>query len=454
MVTVLFVGGVLTVVVSTAALLAITEFHAGGDDRKAAEALGYAEAGVDRLMLELRRGSMTWGQIRTAGCESPALELPTGTLGNGTFDAELIVYDPSATDPASRFPPTACAARGDATEPNFFAITSTGEHPAAKRVVRQVVRIGPGDIVIGVYGDRIDVNGNGGVLQASLVTPGDVTGREKIGFSGLDPYYVLDDFYPGMGDAPIPSAIHAVGTIYFVGGGQTRQEHPPSPNCGANPRGTAGQSLWDGSGAGGPVAAGCPGQSGMPPTSLFTEEDLQRVAGEHTLPEQDYLALRNAAMSSGVYCAGDSGNRTCTVNGQARNISGNINDSDLAGVPRNFVAFFDLPSSNDPFSPQNTVKWDAYIGPCSDDPLVNRSVTLVVRNGSLSMQSGSTITGAVLLPEGAFDSQGTYETHGTVSAKQVRIRGGANLAMSECWVRNMPGPLLQIVPIHWSELDR
>ncbi|MGH2729591.1 MAG: pilus assembly PilX N-terminal domain-containing protein [Actinomycetota bacterium] len=455
MITVLFIGAVLTIVGVTAATLAVNELRAGLDDRKASEALGYAEAGVDRLVLELKRGSFTWGDIREAGCERPSLSLPAGAIGDGSFQAELLVYDPAAIDEASRFPPAACLARPEARFAHTFAITSTGVHPTAKRVVRHVIKIAPLQIAMGISADRVDANGQAGMLNVSVLTPGDITGREKLGFTGLDPFYSLADFYPGeSASTPMPAAAHAVGTIYFVGGGKNKQEHPPSLNCTANPRGDLGQSLWDGSGSGGAITAGCSGQVGWPPTSLFTNDDLQRIAPTKSLSDQEYITLREAARTSGLYCFNEGGTAQCVVAGVAQSLSSTIQDGDLAGLPSNFVAYFDFAPGSDPFSVGNTIKWKANVGPCSDSPSLNRSVTLIVRNGSLSMENGSTVTGAVILPEGAFDSSGSFGVHGVVSAKEVRMRGGATFELSDCWVRNMPGALLDVTPLHWSELDR
>jgi len=455
MITVLFIGAVLTVVGVTAATVAINELRAGLDDRKAAEALGYAEAGIDRLVLELKRGSFTWGDIREAGCERPSLSLPAGAIGAGSFQADLVVYDPNALDEASRFPPTACLARPDPSSAHTFAITSTGVHPTAKRVVRHVIKIAPLEIAMGISADRVDANGQAGMLSVSVLTPGDITGREKLGFTGVDPFYSLADFYPGeSASTPMPAAAHAVGTIYFVGGGQNQQEHPPSLNCTANPQGDLGQSLWDGSGSGGGITASCGGQVGWPPTSLFTDDDLQRIAPRKSLSDQEYITLREAARTSGLYCFNEGGTAQCTVAGVSQSLSSTIQNGDLAGLPNNFVAYFDFASGSDPFSVGSTIKWKADVGPCSDTSSLNMSVTLIIRNGSLSMQNGSTLTGAALVPEGAFDSSGSFQVHGVVSAEQVRMRGGAEFQLSDCWVRNMPGALLDVTPLHWSELDR
>src|SRR5687768_361922 len=68
MVTVLLVAAVLTVVSSTAAFVTIEEFSATNDDLKAARALSYAEAGIDRALYALRSGIWEWDEMVMAGC--------------------------------------------------------------------------------------------------------------------------------------------------------------------------------------------------------------------------------------------------------------------------------------------------------------------------------------------------------------------------------------------------
>ena len=466
MVTVLFVAATLTAVASTAVFMTIDELRAGTDDRKAAEALAHAEAGIDRLLLEMKRGTYSWGKIRLAGCTQvdPDYQVKlSGTIGgdpNRTYETELTVYNPDAAAPSDRLPPNACAGRSENPRvPQYFAITSTGRHPTATRVVRQLVRIKSLQLPIGVYAQRVDANGQGGMTNISLISATDITGREKVGFFGEDPYYTKDDFYGNGDTSAIPAAAHALGAIYFVKGGSSLQEHPPTPNCEANPRGTAGQSLWDGSRGGTdlPPGATCPGWTSAPPRSSFTQEDLKKVTPNPNLSEQDYLALKEAAKSSGLYCTpGTGGNLSCLREGQSVSISGSIDPSDLGNLlnKSHFTAYFDFPSGTDPFSVTNTVKWKAEFKPCSDDPGLNKSSIVIIRNGSLSMQSGSFITGAMLLPEGRFDSEGSYTTHGTVIAKEFWLRGGATLQMDHCWVKNMPGPFLDVATARWSELDR
>lgn len=495
MVTVLFIGAVLTVSASTAAYMTIDELRSATDDRKAAEALAYAEAGIDRLILELRRGGLSWGDIREAGCAQPPLSLPTGHVGgvsvNATFDVYLTVYEPSQPA-ASRTPTIPWSAANDAEapctlrsnevprqgNPQTFAIISTGRHPTAKRIVRQEVAVTGIGLPIGLYADTVNTNGNGSALSISLVTPGDIQGREKIGFSGFDPYYRMSDMYDtsrySVSNEQVPAAAHAVGSIYYVQGGGSRQEHPPSPNCVANDsRGDLGQSLWDGSGRGADFSSLPPGCSpaaaaagaDVPPSSLFSAEDLRRTAPTPQLSEQDYLALRDAARSSGLYCTHSStGARTCTVAGQSRSIPETVQgtcegatypcDGDLAGLPNEFIAYFEFAPGTNPFGVSNEVKWKGAVRGCSYDQAANRAGILIVRNGSLSIQNGAYLNGATLVPEGRFDSAGSFTSHGTIIAKELVIRGGATFENSQCWLDNMPGAFLDVSPGRWAELDR
>jgi hypothetical protein len=476
MITVLFVGAALTALTSTAMFVTIQEFRAGTDDKKAAEALAYAEAGIDRMIQHIRLDT-NFGLLRRAGCGTTVtVNGNIGGLPNQKYSARLDVWNPGVVaNPADHLPPAACnvAPHNNSNPrtqnvPRLLAITSTGEHPTARRVVRQIIEVKPIGLPIGIFADRIDANGNGGMVSISMVSPTDIVGRAKMAFAGLDPYYVKDDFYKNGDMSPIPAAAHAAGQIYGCSGTGTK-EHPPSPNCdgnrttGTNP-GAVGQSLWDGSnwtnsttnvdGDAYPdvteVTTGCTGQTGFPPTSLFNATFLQGVAPTPKLTEQDYLALKDAAKSTGLYCQNIN---NCIREGTAISLTPNIKNSDLGGLinKNNFVAYFEF-TSGDPFS--NKIGWDATVGPCSDDPTQHRSVVVIVRNGSLEMQSNSAITGFVLIPEGAFDSAGNYISEATVIAKEFRLRGQADLRLSPCWVRNIPAPFVDVIPKSWSEVDR
>ena len=142
MVTVILVGAAMTAVVSVAAFAGVQEFRTVTDDKKASAALSYAESGVDRFLQYMRLGSVSWNRLWTAGCEKPALPIPEGVVGSGSFDANLTVFNPYAATAADRFPPAACSARPTTPhDTGYFAISATGQHPSAKRIVQQVVAV-------------------------------------------------------------------------------------------------------------------------------------------------------------------------------------------------------------------------------------------------------------------------------------------------------------------------
>jgi hypothetical protein len=92
MVTVLFAGAALTVVASTAVFLTVKDLRSGLDDRRATEALAYAESGVDRLMQDVLK--YNWGRLNEAGCKYEPIGVPPGDLGSQrTYSVYLTVYD-------------------------------------------------------------------------------------------------------------------------------------------------------------------------------------------------------------------------------------------------------------------------------------------------------------------------------------------------------------------------
>lgn len=487
LVTVMLVGAALTALSSMAAFVAVRELKSGRDDRKGVQALAYAEAGIDRIMGELKRGLIDWADIRESGCARAPLRVQ-GNIGNGgSYVAELSVFE--APDLLPRSPwtgsdtsqrpcvradgsPRPTSPRDDAAFKHMFAITSTGTHPAATRVVRQTIQINVLNLPIGIYADNVEANGSTSATNLSLISPGDVYGREKIAFSGLDPYYKLSDFwfsYVGSpSDGQAPAAVHTTGAINMKKAtGQPDVEHPPNRNCNANPTpggGTAGQSLWDQSGLGGTISSTCPNWSGppagFPPTSLMTgsgdsvQKGLQAVVPTPTLSDQDFLTLRQSAKTSGLYCLiRTSGTRECTRAGELWPFGGTVAQADVNYITTTkatpqFVAYFEFEDATK--AATNSIGWNqASVWPCPD-----RSVVLAVRNGGIDMQSNQSITGAILIPEGSFFNRGTLTINGTIIAKSFNNSGNSTFRLDDCWVNNFPGPFLNVTPIRWMELDR
>ena len=462
MVTVLFVGAALTVVAAAASFMAIRQLRATSADASGAQAVAYGEAGLQRFLNELKLGTYGLTTILQAGCQSPPIKLTPGVVGSGTYNAELTVFNPSTNPqvPPSPWSPSVtgpCAGRSsDPRAPQLYAISSTGSALQGRRVIRSVVTISGSSLPLGVFVNNINANGNPDFANISVFSSGDVFGREKMAFSGNDLTYFLGDVYPGQSmTTPIPAAVHAVGAIYATLNSKKGVEHPPNPNCNANPRGTTGQSLWDGSGTGGTVTSGCAGQVGFPPTSKFTMTDYNRITARTSLPQltdAEYAGLKASAQATGIYCSLSAGGATstCTKQGVPWTLPPVVNTADISGL-KSFVAYFEY-TGGDPLA--QDIKWNATVGPCSDDQAINNNGIVVVRNGGATLRSAGSFYGNFIAPEGAVDAAGGYTIVGSVIARQLRLRGSATFKLDECAKRNPPSPLLRVTPGRWSEVDR
>lgn len=491
MVTVLLVGAALTAVTSAAAFVTMQEFGATSADRNAAQALTYAEAGTERLLLEIKGGTITWNDMSLAGCDADhPLITRTGSIDLGTYTTTLEVYNRAAPVPADRFRPAACTTAS--TLPlgtQSFLITSTGEQPAARRVTRQVIDVKPLGLPLGAYAyERIDANGTVNMQNASMVTEGVVTNRDNIGFRGTDPYYRVRDFYGSRvsettGAYRMPAAVHAKNAITY-GPASKLVEHGAEPNCDSvkvNPKGTAGQQQWDGSGTAilASLTTSCTwagsgeidsdGNEGpiltpntiLPPTSQFTEEDRFRVAPLPRLTEQDYLTLKQSAKGNGLHCRVKLGTALeCSEAGGAYTALPGVNQLDASNIdhpsiPRTFVIYIEFNNDGlDPFAKKVTWSGGTNIGPCSTTPANNRSAVIIVRYGSFDSSGSSSINGAMLVPEGLFESTGTFTLEGTIIVRRIVNLGTVTIRLSSCWLQNLPGPFLDVTPVSWSEVDR
>ncbi len=485
--TVLLMGAALTALTSAAVFVTIQDYRAGTDDRKAAEALAYAEAGVDRMVQYVRSGgpNLTYSKLIKAGCPDPvanAITLPTGNVGNGTFTVSMTVFNPNAATVADRYPRTgnqgACAAvQTNPRRGQHFLITSTGEHPASKRVVQQVVKIAVAGMPVGIIADSIDANGTPDLKGISILTEGPVTGRNQIDITGIDPYYTLGDFWPDKSwsggltsSTKAPAAAHAVGGLFVP----TAPEFPvgTTVNCAANKDGANKQSLWDSDGSAGSgtlpstLPASCTGQvspygNDKPNTSKFTQLDYDRVVPSDDLTPQEDESLKLEAQTFGIYCLKSAaGTWSCTRAGVpvAGSPFTDYNSVVTAGT-RHFVAYYEFASGtpatnwfNYPNADQTMWSPGSLTG-CSDDQTTNRSITVRVKNGGFNLPGNAKINGSIYA-DGDFDYTGTPTVNGTIMASNFNIRGTANFTLDDCWVSNLSGSFLSITPTQWSEADR
>ena len=484
-VTVLFIGAALTVLTTTAAFVSVRGLQSTAADAQSAHAMAAAEAGLERFMLDVKRGAIQIATMKTAGCQTPPIALPPSSLGPGSYNVQLTIYEPTQGKKIPDAPWTLmskdsppCTSR---FSPNLYAVTATGTQGSGTRVVRQVIRAIPGKskFPLGIYADRIDANGNPTLKNISVFTRGDVVGRSKMSLAGIDANYTMRDVYDqstfagfswsgGMTwSSNIPAAVHATGEIYLKGANARGREHPPAANCTANDTRNGGyllQSEWDGSACGSCTNNGvltsdtCGGLAGYPPTAKFTQADLDRIAQVRNFTEDEYSSLRANAQANGIYCNFAAGVNQCWKNGVAGPSNRNWSTTDLPTTSTTLVAYFDFPASTNIGG--NTISWTATWKALSgvmcnpSDPADNRVLVAVVRNGNFSLGGSAQVVGAFLAPEGDFDSTGTPTLHGSVTARTFRVRGNATFESSSCFASQLPTTSGELTVEGWSEIDR
>lgn len=381
----------------------------------------------------------------------------------------------------------------------YFAIVATGASATsatpcpqltggACRTVLQVVRVAGVGLPVGIYAKTLaDMTGNPGMDGISMITPGAVTGRKKASFKGLDPYYFVGDFtdWSTMPEATrqlhVPAAVHAGGSISLGGIIGNGLEHPTSSlltgtsylNCAANRTtgtspGTPGQSMWDqsGPGYGGPIGGSetCTGvntwtsppygpPNSPPPTSLIG--NVVALAPQPDLTTEDYAALKQSAQADGIWCSFGAPQQ-CLQGGTTFGFGGTLNEGDITSVPNVFVAYFEWPA----YSDANVLTWKSSWAPCTDDKATTKQVIVIVRRGNLQLTGGAAgsatreLHGAIIVPEGTVDERGGFTIDGTVIADKFVSKGNSSFKLSDCAVRNLPGPWLSITPSSWTEVDR
>ena len=465
MVVVLLVGAALTVVSSTATFLTIQEFRASGADRTSTQALGYAEAGLDRMIQVIK--TTPWNDLMESGCDDDDLITVDGVVGSGSFSGSVTAEVDCAAPVPNPF------------EPQFVTVVSEGDIGDASRIVRQTLRVVSGGLPIGIYAyNFVSASGEGSTGNKfdgiSLITQGNVSSRDKLSFTGFDPWLSQFDIFgtgPDTSCLPstgmvcnttnsLPAAVHAGGTITCDAANSCsssgKTEHVGSPDtaafdlaCRANGgKGTVGQSAWDGSSRGGPIGTStCPGSTmGKAPTSLFTLEDAIRLAPDPTPDKIDYDALKAAAQESGIYCSWNSSTKkpVCTKNGGAGSNDLTFQNSDLAGLPEDYIVYFDFPVAD-----RQEVKWQASSGSC----VAGRSSVIVVRNGDIDIDGGS-VAGGILAADGTVKVGGTSTVHGTIIAQTIDTRGNSSFKLDECAINALTAPFINVTPGQWSEIDR
>lgn len=470
LVTVLFVGAVMTVTVTAAAFIAVGEFRASNRDRGATTALALSEAGIDRTIQWIRSNKVPWRYIVLSGCAAPVSGVTystvtlNGQIGTGTYSATITRADSCSPVPTSvpnpRVAQQMIISATGCTNNTAGAVCPTG---SSKRVVRQAVALTSRSLPVGLSATDIDMRGSPSFTNMIVISRGIVSSRSQITVMGTDPYYKKSDFYPCSGamteaagqcftagsvnDALMPASIHSTDRIYTKPNGT--DEHPPSPNC---------SYLWDGSATGTTITGTKCGLSypNRPPTALFTDIDADRILSNPRLTEEDYLYFSNVAKQSGLYCSNyGAAGQSCTRAGTTPvAVSGNIDSADVTGLGNFYTVFIEYPAGTDP--QRNMLGWNvnapAGTNPCSSTAPTNSMVIVIVRNGGL--ETKQSFVGAIFAEDGRYETGANASFEGTVAAQFIRTRGSPNLCNSQRWLDSMPGIFITVAPLQWSEVDR
>jgi hypothetical protein len=472
LVTVLFIGAVMTVTVSAAAFIAVGEFRASNRDRGATTALALSEAGIDRTIQWIRSNKVPWRFIALSGCSSVGtvggVSYTTitlnGQIGTGTYSTTITRADgcsPLPTSvPSPRVAQQLVLSSTGCTDNAAGVACPTG---SSKRLVEQAVAVTSRTLPVGMTATTgMDVRGSPSFQNMIVVTRGIISSRKHMSVTGTDPYYKKSDFYPCIGgktagafqcftagaanDTAMPASVHSTDRIFTNPNGG--DAHPPSPNC---------TYPWDGSALGTTITGTACGLAypNRPPTALFTEADADRITNTPRLTEEDHLYFKNVAQQSGLYCSnyGAAGS-SCTRAGAAATVTGDIDTADVTGLGGFYVVYVEYPSGSDP--QRNMLGWNvaapAGTNPCSSTAATGSMVVVIVRNGGL--ETKSSFIGAIFAEDGRYETGANASFEGTVAAQFIRTRGSPNLCNSQRWLDSMPGIFITVAPLQWSEVDR
>lgn len=413
MITVILIGALLSAMAASMAVISSNNLRNAGRDRVAGSAMGAAEAGIAQAIAYLRTTnpvtelacSPDCGAANPWGEDDPGLRQRLTFPDGGTADVHIEVDQPFN-------PPSVTVA--------VYTIKSdgtAGTGPGLRRL-EQTVTVEPLPFPIGVYSNKINLNGTPQTFQQSVFSTECITGREKMEFNGTDAFY------------GIPAAAHS--TKYI----STGNNRPCEPNENQNIHKTVDCNPaypFDQDNLGGPVGGACTGVPGG--TSYFDQAALDQFG--RPLTNDELATLRVAAQSQGQYYNGTT----------------SINPPDPTVYP-NAVLFFDL-APNQSISIQNEL--DAYEW---DSTCTNPRTLIIVVNhssvgsGQVKLNSNADLAGAIFVQRGDFEFNGTATFTGTLVSNSIsKWNGNATSALTACFLDNLPPGAMEITATRFREVD-
>lgn len=449
MLTVLLLLVALTAVTTTIAVVATNDTISAGRDRQSAAAQATADAGVAQALEYIRQngvGGLNCSESAYAANNTACNSNPAGWTNPGA-PAQFRVDGASGT----------CAVGSDtncfrvwigavtpyvppAQRTGRYRIHSTGLSgggPGAKQVLVDVSAT-PTQFPIGVYGDRLTGNGGTSIYNEMLFTQDCVSPRydghgNGTRFQGTDPYW---DEPASANSTTFVSTSNKCGASGYL--------HQGGNDCPAEPM------KYDRSSLGGSVATSSPcahfpkldGSQGTRTSTYFDMSILQmtyhfRPGG---LSDAEYDALRVRAVSMN------------TLNRPTSSLLATLNSLVAAGIS-NPVVYYDNGSSVSLHASDLPASFSRTPDSACTAP---KSVVIVVRNGDLVYQGGTSgwRSAAIFVQEGDFQGNGGYNILGTLFAHDLSLGGTEHLQLDSCFVRNIPGGLIDLNVLTFRENDR
>ncbi len=414
--TTIMIGAVLTATAVFLVDVSTSNLRNAGRDRVAGGAYGAAEAGIAQAVAYMR--------LRGVGDLSCSPGCTANPWGSSTSPQELSFSDGrTARVWIEKIEPFNPPAVRHGTY-KVHSEGSSGQGPGLRRL-EQTVRVDPFRFPMGVYAQRIELNGSPKTFQQSLFSDSCILGREKMTFEGIDSYY------------GIPAGAHSAqyireGNSGVCGGGNTKNIH----STGVCPAKT---EYWNDQDLEGNVLDGTSCYSSSNPvrtTSHFNAVELAKYGLK--VPASVLAALRAKAQSMGQYWE-----------------SGQWTPPDPTVHP-DAVIYFKV-SAGDTINIANEL--DGYnVNPDTCTP--RRSVIVIVDNesvgaGGLQLQSNANLMGALLVPNGEFAYRGMSTFTGPINANTIKFWNGTSKSkLTDCYVDNMPGGLLDLRLTRFHEVDR
>lgn len=441
--TVLLMLGAMTAITTTVAVVTTNDTISASRDKQAAGALATADAGVAQALEWMRYngvGRLTCLDNNQAACSANPVGFTNPAApaqfrvdgGVGSCVAGSTCYKVAITALVPYDPPIVKTGRY-----RIYSTGVSGGGSAAKKIIVDVAAT-PARYPIGVYGDRLTGNGGTRISHEMLFTQDCVSPRHDgsgngTRFEGIDPYW---DEPASANSTTVVSTENGCGSDGYV--------HRNSTFC---PPESA--LRYDRTSLGGtlPTGSACrtylklDGSTGSRTSSFFDLSILEDTYGFRPggLAGQEYDALRVRAGALNL------------LNPTAAQLTTRLAAAVAAGVT-NPVVYYDNAASVS----LNAGDIPAVFGRAPTATCTPHSIVIVVRNGDLVYQGGNNEwrSLAIFVPEGNFRGNGGYNILGTLFAHNLSLGGNEEFRLDDCFVQNLPGPLVNLDVQTFREDDR